>query len=74
MSELSATAKQIRQQARTLAVKAEAAGSRPSDQELEAIKRAIDRLQGGLNRIQTETDELSHGVRLGASFTPRMGS
>ena len=56
MSELSTVAKQIRQQARTLAVKAEAAGSQPSEQELEAIKRAINRLQSGLNRIQVETD------------------
>jgi hypothetical protein len=62
VSELSTVAKQIRQQARTLAVKAEAAGDRPSQHELEAIKRAINRLQGGLNRIQTETDELApHG-------------
>ena len=56
MSELSTVAKQIRQQARSLAVKAAAAGSQPSDQELEAIKRAINRLQDGLNRIQVETD------------------
>lgn len=36
--------------------KAEASGDQPSEQELEAIRRAIDRLQDGLNRIQTETD------------------
>jgi hypothetical protein len=59
VSELSTVSKQIRQQARSIAVKAEAAGSQPSEQELEAIKRAIDRLQGGLNRIQIETDELA---------------
>ena len=59
MSELSTVAKQIQQQALTLAVKAEAAGGRPSQEGLEAIKRAIDRLQGGLNRLQTEADELA---------------
>jgi hypothetical protein len=46
VSELSTVAKQIRQHARTLAVKAEAVGSRPSYQELDAIKRAIDRAPG----------------------------
>ena len=56
MSELSTVARQIAEQAKTLAVKAEASGDQPSERELEAIKRAIDRLQNGLNRIQVETD------------------
>ena len=56
MTELSTVARQIRQHARTLAVKAESADSQPSDQELDAIKRAINRLQDGLNRIQAEMD------------------
>jgi hypothetical protein len=51
VSELSTVAKQIQQHARWLAFKAEAAGNQPSDHELEAIKRTIDRLQRGLNRI-----------------------
>jgi hypothetical protein len=63
VSELSAVAKQIRQHARSLAVKAEAAGSSPSAQELEAIKRAIERLQSGLNRVQVEADDLVVGAR-----------
>jgi hypothetical protein len=56
VSELSTVARQIVEQAKTLAVKAEASGDQPSERELEAIKQAIDRLQRGLNRIQTETD------------------
>ena len=56
MSELSVVARQIAEQAKTLAVKAEASGDQPSERELEAIKQAIDRVQNGLNRIQTETD------------------
>ena len=56
VTELSTVARQIAEQAKSLAVKAEASGEQPSEQELAAIKRAIDRLQIGLNRIQVETD------------------
>ena len=56
MTELSTVAKQIAEQAKTLAVKADAAGMPPSPMQIEAMKRAINRLQIGLNRIQAETD------------------
>jgi hypothetical protein len=56
VTELSTVAKQIAEQAKTLAVKADAAGSPPSMTQIEAMKRAINRLQNGLNRIQAETD------------------
>ena len=56
MSELSTVARQIAEQAKTLAAKADAAGMPPSTTQIEAMKRAINRLQNGLNRIQTETD------------------
>ena len=52
MSELSTVARQIVEQAKTLAVKADAAGMPPSTTRIEAMKRAINRLQNGLNRIQ----------------------
>ncbi len=56
MSELSTVAKQIAEQAKSLAVKADAAGMPPSMPQIVAMKKAINRLQTGLNRIQTETD------------------
>ena len=59
MSELSTVARQIVEQAKTLAVKADAAGMPPSTTQIEAMKRAINRLQNGLNRIQAETDAWS---------------
>ena len=56
MSELSIVAREIADQAKTLAVKADAAGMPPSTTQIERMKRAIHRLQIGLNRIQTETN------------------
>jgi hypothetical protein len=47
---------EILQEARALAVKAGATSSQPTQGEVEAIKRALERIQSGLNRIQAETD------------------
>jgi hypothetical protein len=49
-------ANEILQEARTLAVKAGAASSQQTQRELEAIKGALDRIQSGLYRIQSQTD------------------
>ena len=56
MTELTMVSQEILQEARALAVKAGATSSQPTQHELEAIKRALDRIQSGLNRIQTQTD------------------
>ena len=52
MTELTNVSQEILQEARTLAVKAGATSSQPTQRELEAIKRVLDRIQSGLNRIQ----------------------
>jgi hypothetical protein len=56
VTELTIVSQEILQEARILAVKAGATSSQPTQRELEAIKGALDRIQSGLNRIQTQTD------------------
>ena len=56
MTELTIVSQEILQEARALAIKAGATSNQPNRHELDAIKRPLDRIQSGLNRIQTQTD------------------
>jgi prefoldin subunit 5 len=56
MEELRDAVRMLAEQAQQVATEIDAVGGAPSPDELEALQKAVDRIQRSLNRLQTAMD------------------
>ena len=56
MEELRDAVRMLAEQAQRVAAEIDAVGDAPSPDELEALQKAVDRIQRSLNRLQTAMD------------------